>query len=409
MVKHFYPGYYFGKFTSADPARKFWDANLKGREYNAHTGLIIQLRWRDLYKAQPKDPEDPSDPAYDWSELDRCMDLPARIYLVLRHRPNSTPTWAPHCSMMVTMKHGERGVFAVHRAAAVRVWEQFCVAFGKRYRGTDKLAGIQLQEHVRIGQEPPDWNKPQGGGSGGLTGQDAWFHGLVATVRSMREAVPDVCIFQASVTSRTPEIVEMGAGLHYPDPRFFFGTCGTKDGGTDCNPNDYYGLAQRSKDLVPLCAGCEPNGWRMAPFPTGDNPWGIPKGRKMDPITLEMWYWYFGADGIVPSHYFKCSLGMTQKFTFEQHEAAIKKFGKPYWLKPGPEPEEEIMFDVYITGGNRINVLPQEFSAKMPKPYADLSPAEYDFWVRDISVAMAAKFRLRLAALRPGGGHAPTA
>jgi len=67
------------------------------------------------------------------------------------------------------------------------------------------------------------------------------------------------------------------------------------------------------------------------------------------------------------------------------------------------------MFDAYITGGKVLNILPQEFSAKLPRPYAELSPLEYDYWVRDLSLNLAYKLRERLAALRPGGGHAPRA
>jgi hypothetical protein len=68
-----------------------------------------------------------------------------------------------------------------------------------------------------------------------------------------------------------------------------------------------------------------------------------------------------------------------------------------------------LMFDAYITGGDRINVLPQEFSAKLPKKYSELSTLEYDLWIKDLSENIAHKFRERLAALRPGGGHAPQA
>jgi len=65
------------------------------------------------------------------------------------------------------------------------------------------------------------------------------------------------------------------------------------------------------------------------------------------------------------------------------------------------------MFEAYITAGKILNVLPHEFSSKLPKPYADLSPLEYDVWINDLSMNIASKFRNELAALRPGDGHAP--
>ena len=67
------------------------------------------------------------------------------------------------------------------------------------------------------------------------------------------------------------------------------------------------------------------------------------------------------------------------------------------------------MFYAYITGGDRINILPQEFSAKLPRPYSDLSAFEYDLWVSDISNNIAHKLRERLGVLRPGSGHVPQA
>ena len=65
------------------------------------------------------------------------------------------------------------------------------------------------------------------------------------------------------------------------------------------------------------------------------------------------------------------------------------------------------MFDAYITRGDHLNVLPQEFSAKLPKKYKELSAMEYDLWINDLSMNIAHKFRSELAALRPGGGHVP--
>ena len=65
------------------------------------------------------------------------------------------------------------------------------------------------------------------------------------------------------------------------------------------------------------------------------------------------------------------------------------------------------MFEAYITAGKILNVLPHEFSSKLPKPYPDLSPLEYDLWINDLSMNIAHKFRDELAALRPGNGHVP--